>query len=98
MVAGVRPFSRAARYRNGLKVEPGWRWAWVARLYLLWLKLYPPARASMAPVFAASEIRAPSTFGAWARAAFRVPAPVPSRSEEHTSELQSRPHLVCRLL
>src|SRR3989442_7692675 len=24
--------------------------------------------------------------------------PVPSRSEEHTSELQSRPHLVCRLL
>src|SRR5690554_7643509 len=34
------------------------------------------------------------------------PAPVPwgyaifgvSRSEEHTSELQSRPHLVCRLL
>src|SRR5690554_7108796 len=26
------------------------------------------------------------------------PAPVASRSEEHTSELQSRPHLVCRLL
>src|SRR3989442_5507477 len=26
-----------------------------------------------------------------------VPAP-PERSEEHTSELQSRPHLVCRLL
>src|SRR5436305_5185844 len=24
--------------------------------------------------------------------------PAPSRSEEHTSELQSRPHLVCRLL
>src|SRR3989442_2509391 len=24
--------------------------------------------------------------------------PSPSRSEEHTSELQSRPHLVCRLL
>src|SRR3989442_4855047 len=24
--------------------------------------------------------------------------PVPERSEEHTSELQSRPHLVCRLL
>src|SRR5690554_7428276 len=29
----------------------------------------------------------------------RVPAPFScSRSEEHTSELQSRPHLVCRLL
>src|SRR3989442_11916296 len=24
--------------------------------------------------------------------------PSPARSEEHTSELQSRPHLVCRLL
>src|SRR3989442_7585662 len=27
-----------------------------------------------------------------------VPYPNCSRSEEHTSELQSRPHLVCRLL
>src|SRR3989442_7508766 len=26
------------------------------------------------------------------------PVDLPSRSEEHTSELQSRPHLVCRLL
>src|SRR5436305_5889580 len=26
------------------------------------------------------------------------PHPEPMRSEEHTSELQSRPHLVCRLL
>src|SRR3989442_4291558 len=31
------------------------------------------------------------------RAATRAP-PRPRRSEEHTSELQSRPHLVCRLL
>src|SRR5690554_7479371 len=27
-----------------------------------------------------------------------TPTPSKSRSEEHTSELQSRPHLVCRLL
>src|SRR3989442_11133600 len=27
-----------------------------------------------------------------------APRPIVSRSEEHTSELQSRPHLVCRLL
>src|SRR3989442_7534010 len=27
-----------------------------------------------------------------------VPCQLPGRSEEHTSELQSRPHLVCRLL
>src|SRR3989442_7870256 len=35
--------------------------------------------------------------GAWSRSAHpcRLRAP---RSEEHTSELQSRPHLVCRLL
>src|SRR5690554_7573494 len=33
-----------------------------------------------------------------ARAAFAVQALPLSRSEEHTSELQSRPHLVCRLL
>src|SRR3989442_9072517 len=28
----------------------------------------------------------------------RVEVTFPKRSEEHTSELQSRPHLVCRLL
>src|SRR3712207_8850352 len=28
----------------------------------------------------------------------RFPPPAPRRSEEHTSELQSRPYLVCRLL
>src|SRR3712207_7945291 len=28
----------------------------------------------------------------------RQPAPAPGRSEEHTSELQSRQYLVCRLL
>src|SRR3989442_15991870 len=32
------------------------------------------------------------------RAASRAGANEDSRSEEHTSELQSRPHLVCRLL
>src|SRR5690554_7071937 len=33
------------------------------------------------------------------RAAWGAPTVVvPRRSEEHTSELQSRPHLVCRLL
>src|ERR1041385_9345968 len=29
---------------------------------------------------------------------FQLPHPHPNRSEEHTSELQSRLHLVCRLL
>src|SRR3989449_6969845 len=31
-------------------------------------------------------------------AALAIPAPADVRSEEHTSELQSRLHLVCRLL
>src|SRR2546422_11750938 len=38
-----------------------------------------------------------SAHGAAQRPRQRVPEP-PSRSEEHTSELQSRLHLVCRLL
>src|SRR5436305_11904826 len=33
-----------------------------------------------------------------ARGVARLAAPALERSEEHTSELQSRPHLVCRLL
>src|SRR5690625_2131588 len=36
-------------------------------------------------------------FGAEGRDGSRVTVNVPSRSEEHTSELQSRGHLVCRL-
>src|SRR2546422_2147667 len=35
---------------------------------------------------------------AWSRPAASSAPPDPSRSEEHTSELQSRLHLVCRLL
>src|SRR2546422_4995740 len=33
-----------------------------------------------------------------ARSAAEIPVVTPKRSEEHTSELQSRLHLVCRLL
>ena len=35
MVEGVKPFSSAAEYRNGLNPEPGWRRACVTRLNLL---------------------------------------------------------------
>src|SRR5205809_2882505 len=47
----------------------------------------------------ALPISAPSCLGT-CRREFRRPsaASFPSRSEEHTSELQSRLHLVCRLL
>src|SRR3712207_7216842 len=50
------------------------------------------ARAVAPPVL----LLAPSRAAALARTAF--PAGGGSRSEEHTSELQSRPYLVCRLL
>src|SRR3712207_8407295 len=43
--------------------------------------------------------RRSSPWGRWRRRAFRRSAgPAPRRSEEHTSELQSRQYLVCRLL
>src|SRR2546422_2175683 len=51
-----------------------------------------------------ASIGASSTFSArikngnWSRAAIRWRISALNRSEEHTSELQSRLHLVCRLL
>src|SRR5436305_4592528 len=44
-----------------------------------------------------SPSQAGSGLRAW-RSSRPSPRPVPARSEEHTSELQSRPQLVCRLL
>src|SRR5438552_12614681 len=45
-----------------------------------------------------SELPARDRRAAGSRRACRVSAPPPERSEEHTSELQSPDHLVCRLL
>src|SRR5436305_10560397 len=56
--------------------------------------LYQPARD--APGISVSPRRAPPT-GSRSRTRRRC-APRRNRSEEHTSELQSRPHIVCRLL
>src|SRR3989442_5341540 len=42
-----------------------------------------------------AEKLAPAIAGVWANGVETLRA---DRSEEHTSELQSRPHLVCRLL
>src|SRR5690625_5368395 len=47
---------------------------------------------------AEAESPPPTTVYPWAAARASAMALVPSRSEEHTSELQSRGHLVCRLL
>src|SRR5207253_11216620 len=77
------------------------------------LPSFPTRRSSdlsflfgVAPAYAASgdnaaaalgEGRRSGTAGAATRRVRAAPA-VPDRSEEHTSELQSRGHLVCRLL
>src|SRR3989442_10520919 len=63
-----------------------------------------PPRSTLFPYTTLFRSRHPlprgptSGFGRrWARDD-RASANAPARSEEHTSELQSRPHLVCRLL
>src|SRR5207245_936491 len=48
------PARTAAEYTNGLKVEPGSRTAWVARLYLESSQCRPPTIARMYPVLASS--------------------------------------------
>ena len=45
VVPGEKPASSAAANTNGLKAEPGWRFASVARLYGLSAKLRPPTMA-----------------------------------------------------
>src|SRR5436305_6919887 len=64
-----------------------------------------PPRSTLFPytTLFRSRLRPPSAQdaeedGRRARAVGRAAAWTDARSEEHTSELQSRPHLVCRLL
>ena len=45
VVPGEKPASSAAANTNGLKAEPGWRFASVARLNGLSAKLRPPTMA-----------------------------------------------------
>ena len=62
----MKPFSSAAEYRNGLKPDPGWRCACVARLNLpdLASKLSkPPTSARMAPSSGLSATSAEAASG-----------------------------------
>src|SRR5207253_10535352 len=56
-------------------------------------------RPAPRPALIAAMICGPMSCSSWGRRSWRrsTPAAAP-RSEEHTSELQSRGHLVCRLL
>src|SRR5690625_6282896 len=61
------------------------------------LTSFPPFKAMQRPMFPTPSFARNSS--AWPRAMYPPPRRVHgSRSEEHTSELQSRGHLVCRLL
>src|SRR3712207_8209175 len=75
----------------------------------LWRRHRGPGRARRDPAAAAAvsvqgllgALRRPHRHGAGrpsSAAAGVGPVPLPHRSEEHTSELQSRQYLVCRLL
>src|SRR2546428_3687864 len=59
----------------------------------------PPPRCGGGSLFSAFIVHVPEKSGlACARAAIGIASASASRSEEHTSELQSRSDLVCRLL
>ena len=51
----------------GLNDEPGWRRAWVARLYWLRSKENPPTQAKTSPERGSMDTKAPSIWGSnWA--------------------------------
>src|SRR5215472_46752 len=64
-VDGVKPWSSAVKKMNGLIVDPGCRFAWVARSNWLISKLKPPVIASTRPVCGSIATRAPETSGTW---------------------------------
>src|SRR6266498_4265920 len=70
--------------------------------FFFFLMIRRPPRSTLFPYTTLFQSPSPSTFPrasssrpTWSS---RSPKPCRRRSEEHTSELQSRPHLVCRLL
>src|SRR5215475_7134735 len=59
----------------------------------------PPTKYVSGSVnLAASENTRPIAIACWRKIASAISSPCSPRSEEHTSELQSRENLVCRLL
>src|SRR5690348_18306912 len=64
--------------------------------YFFFLMIRRPPRSTLFPYTTLFRSRHPAP--ARCRAAGRVPGQGDPRSEEHTSELQSPVHLVCRLL
>src|SRR5690625_6440278 len=80
-----------ARYRRGA------RWATISRSQLISSK---PSGTSQCGRFgaSASQVKAHARASSTVKAISSARSGISIRSEEHTSELQSRGHLVCRLL
>ena len=67
-VAGITPCSSAAEYKNGLKLDPGWRQAWVTWLNGWRVKSKPPTSARTRPLTGSSATNAACTSGHWVTA------------------------------
>src|SRR6266568_6237745 len=65
-------------------------------IFFFFLMIRRPPRSTLFPYTTLFRSRPRTWTGAWA--AWRASRPARPRSEEHTSELQSQFHLVCRLL
>src|SRR6266699_6185839 len=64
--------------------------------FFFFLMIRRPPRSTLFPYTTLFRSGAPARPGE--NSSTHATWPTPARSEEHTSELQSRPHLVCRLL
>jgi hypothetical protein len=87
IVAGVIPLSSAAEYTNGLKLEPGWRSACVARLNDCSRASNPPWIAITCPVCGFSATKPPETSGM-----LRSDQPPPSGATAMMSPGRSQPN------
>src|SRR5690606_41480032 len=73
-------------------------------LFFFFLMIRLPPRSTLFPYTTLFRSTAPTCLcsfpggSSWTRWRWWGRAPIPPRSEEHTSELQSRENLVCRLL
>ena len=59
---GGMPLAMAAVYTNGLKPDPAWRSAWVARLNFERPKSRPPILARTDPLHGSRAMKSPSTY------------------------------------
>src|SRR5262245_64839265 len=87
--AAAMPESCKGRYRRVAMVDVPYRKAWEA------FEFYGPPHWLTLPSWQVARLATARDLGALPR---RLPRAVGPRSEEHTSELQSLRHLVCRLL